>query len=207
MLKTIFNAIKILKRQGRYTFLRGISKRHLYARLQRNYGFDKWHIQPYELRPYAWDCVNYINSLYKWENGGSVCEIGCGGDITKNINMSQKFAFDVSKEAINCAKMLDEKHNGHAIEFIVGSLDEALAHLPLKLDLLITLNFIHGIPPECLKEAYEKILHKIKISNIIVDTVNDYTYSHDFSLILPNWKISKVIGVYADRKVLHLVVE
>ena len=40
------------------------------------YHFDEWHISPKELRPYAMDLVEYINSNIDVD--ATVVEIGCG---------------------------------------------------------------------------------------------------------------------------------
>lgn len=198
----IANGLRILKSQGAATFLHGLKRRRYYQQLQSEYGFDNWHIQPYELRPYAWDIVGCVNES-KLKNS-SVCEIGCGlGDLIRNLDMQEKNAFDLSPEVISCAKMLDKRHKGAKTEYHVGSFQEASEHLQ-KASLLITVNFIHGIPPEELRQCYKTLLQRVDVGNIIADTVEGYRYCHDFQQLLPEWKVEKVIGTYEARKVLWL---
>lgn len=40
----------------------GIIRREYYKKLQQIYNYDVWHVSPYELRKYAQDVVQYINS-------------------------------------------------------------------------------------------------------------------------------------------------
>ncbi len=54
--------LRVRKQQGLLKYLFGHLKLLYYRFLQRKYGFDKWHITPYELRPYAVEIVRYVNT-------------------------------------------------------------------------------------------------------------------------------------------------
>ncbi len=146
--------------------------------------------------------MRFVNhSQYR---NGITCEIGCGlGDIIRNLNAKEKIAYDISPEVIRCAKKLNyDSHNNNGIKYHLGSFRELSNDLHEKIDLLITINFIHGMSPDQLKAEYDCILSKKGIRAIIVDSVEGYTYHHDFDKILPDWYVSKVIGNYGQRKVL-----
>lgn len=91
-------------------YLIGRIKRNYYKKLRRRFSFGEWHIEPYELRPYALDIKNYINSVGAKEY--CVCEIGCGlGDIIRNIHARRRIGIDLSPEAISCAEYLSRFSN------------------------------------------------------------------------------------------------
>ena len=121
---------------------------------------------PYELRPYAWNLVRYIN---KELNIQSACEIGCGlGDIIRNIRAEQKIGVDASESVIACAKFLDQQHkeNQRNTDLYVGLFGE---EIPIPtIDLLITVNFIHGISPDDLRSGYARILEHSKVKHIMI---------------------------------------
>lgn len=65
---------------GFVNFSIGCLKRIKYSILCEKYGFDKWHIQPYEHRKYAIEVGKYI-SQFRPE---LVVDIGCGlGGVAK----------------------------------------------------------------------------------------------------------------------------
>ncbi len=100
--------IRVHKRQGIHTYLYGKYRRVFYHKLRKKYQFEEWHEEPYELRTYAWDIKNYVNTLVSTSyKPMCVCEIGCGlGDIIRNTRADKKIGIDISKEVIECAKFL-----------------------------------------------------------------------------------------------------
>lgn len=193
--------LKLAKQQGLSVYTKGIIRRKKYISLQRKYGFDSWHITPYELRPYAWSLVRFVNAELK---ARSVCEIGCGlGDIIRNIEADQRIGIDLSEKAISCAKILNKSGD---ILFKTGGFGESI--LPsVKIDLLITVNFIHNIPPDELASGYRKMMESAEVRYIIADSVRGegYQYNHnDFTTILPEYH-SQAIWKDEHRTVYLLV--
>ena len=198
--------INLLKSQGFRVYSCGLFRKLYYIFLRKHFKFEEWHTTPYELRPYAWDIVRYVNEM--GIRNGCICDIGCGiGDIVRNIDCKHKYGFDISKEAIKCARYLEKHENRENItNFYVGSFDKVSKHVYSDIDLLLTVNFIHGMSSEQLKKQYETIFSLIKVKCIIVDIVkipggND---SHDFSWVLPDYYIYQVISHHKGRKCILL---
>lgn len=207
-MKRVYDRVRwqmgLLMQQGVKTYIEGVKQRAYYTRLQNRFQFESWHLTPYQLRPYAWNLVRYINRLQGIE---SVLEIGCGiGDIIRNINSAKKYAFDISISAINCARYIDSKENG-GTQFFVGSFDDAVSIVPQHVDLLVTVNFIHNISDERLKFFYRNIIDSLDTKNIVADMVRiqDGHFSHDFKQILPDYEIEEIIWESCERKLLHLI--
>ena len=195
---------RVCKQQGLLKYLIGHIKKPYYRKLQKKYGFDVWHMTPYELRPYAVKIVTYVNEkIVQWGGNCTICEIGCGtGDIIRNIkNCRKKYGFDLSGEVIACARDLDTH-----TQYVKGGFDIASQILPDKVELLVTVNFIHTISPKELKNCYDHLLSERQINMIIVDVVDDvgYKYHHRFDDILPEYKKNEVIFDYSGRKILVL---
>jgi len=164
-----------------------IIRKNKYKSLQKQFGFDGWHIAPYQTRQYAWDIVQMINDDPDTYNTLSVVEIGCGlGDIIRNINAGRKYGIDLSKEAIEAAKYLDKDNQ---VTWTAGSFDDA-AKID-DIDLLITVNFMHEIEPEALKGMYDSIVKDKNVKYIIADSAKGYQYKywHDFSYLLPDYEV------------------
>lgn len=163
-------------------------RKNKYKSLSKKYGFDKWHIAPYQTRQYAWDIVQMINADPETYQSLTVVEIGCGlGDIIRNINVKNKYGIDLSKEVIEAAKELDKNNT---VSWSAGSFEDA-AKFDDNIDLLITVNFMHEIEPEVLKGLYDSILSDKKVKYIIADSAKGYQYKywHDFSYILPDYEV------------------
>ena len=143
--------------------------------------FDRWHILPAEWRPYTTYVAEIINSDDK-SRKGTVLEIWCWlGEILSKIKSPNKYGFDTAPEVINAAKKLYPSSN-----YSVGSFDTIKWY---KIDYLITVNFIHAIPPEELKSYYATLCRDNTIKTIIVDELhnnNNYRFNHNFSEILPS---------------------
>lgn len=188
----------IHQQQGLLMFAVGLIKKPYYKQLQRKYTFDVWHTTPYEFRNYAIKIVRYVNQ----SNPSCVCEIGCGiGDIIRNIKAGEKWGVDISKEAILCAQHLDKK-----TKYVEGGFEYAIDNLPNKIDCLITVNFIHNISPDLLREYYHDLINKHEISEMIVDSVDaqGYMYCHDFASLIKEYEEAKTIFEHEGRKVLVL---
>lgn len=207
MRNTLAALIRVHKRQGIHTYLYGKYRRVFYHKLRKKYHFGEWHEEPYELRPYAWDIKNYVNTLVSTSyKPMCVCEIGCGlGDIIRNTRADKKIGIDISKETIECAKFL----GGGDSEFFVGSFDSFNDIVQKrKIDVLISVNFIHNIEPEKLKMYYDQIMKNITVENIILDVIDSsgYKYCHDIDFLFPGRRGETVISSYkvssgGERKV------
>ncbi len=182
----------LIKQQNLFVYIKGVFRRWYYIHLQKKFKFDNWHVIPYELRPYAWYLVHYINNHM---NIKSVAEIGCGlGDIIRNISANYKTGVDLSQEVLNCASFLDHKKSGKC-KFKKGVFGKVINGIPEELDLLITVNFIHNIPEDTLKISYADILKKVKVQNIIVDgkSGKNYKYHHmHWSRIVPGYNVTVI---------------
>lgn len=167
----------------------GKIKKQFYELLQRRYQFDKWHITPINFRPYAIGIVRYLNKKPKKK----VVEVGCGlGEIIGNISGCEREAYDIDVNVIRAAKKLYRKTN-----FKVGTFDSIKNQ---RIDYLITVNFIHGIPPAELKDNYEWLLKSNDISHLIFDIVDspEYKYKHE-----PDYLFEGVKSDYRVRKLLR----
>lgn len=191
---TIFKKIVRIKREyGLINYLSGKIRRIYYKMLREKFSFGEWHIEPYELRPYALDIKKYVNKMRSIEKL-CVCEVGCGlGDIIRNLKARKRIGIDLSKEAINCARFLD-RWGG---EYYVGSFDTVSEIAGLEqIDVLITVNFIHNIEPVVLRSYYETITLKTKVRYVILDTIESegYLYFHNIDFLFPEMKTSTVIS-------------
>lgn len=194
--------LRIRKQQGLLKYSIGYLKRPYYRYLQKKYGFDKWHINPYELRAYAVEMVKYVNRSNVGGYCNTVCEVGCGiGDILRNVRAKKKIGVDLSDKVIQCAIGLDRKS-----DYYTGGFDKLCAVAPKDIDVLITVNFIHNIEPSELADYYKMVMDSKNVQTVIVDTVDaaGYKYKHDFGTLLPGYKIDQCIFDYGGRKVLVL---
>ena len=174
-----------------------------YLHLQKKYGFLKWNVSPYELRPYIQACAKYINA----SGHNSIVDVGCGlGEMLRHVNCRERIGFDVEEQSINVARYLDKKR---AIDFRVGSFDEVR---DLKADILVSLNFMHVKTEDYWKPIYAEVLSKNTFNEIMVDSITEPgTGQHhlDWKKILPSgyekisekgqFRFGRVIQVY--RKV------
>ncbi|MBU5477606.1 class I SAM-dependent methyltransferase [Eubacterium sp. MSJ-13] len=157
--------------------------------LYKIYKFDEWHLIPLEDRKYVSDVVNTIN---KKDDIRTVLEIGCGlGDIVRNVYGKKCVGYDVSESVISAARLLS-----HRTKFFVGTFDKIFHK---KIDCLITVNFIHGIPTEELREIYKEFFINNRVKYLVLDTVvsKKYSFNHKLEELLDdNWEIDKKIGKY-----------
>ncbi|MCH5256490.1 MAG: hypothetical protein J1D87_04315 [Lachnospiraceae bacterium] len=170
--------LKKIKEVGVKNCVRGAILRLKYIKLQKKYGFDTWHLSPYEWRAYSQKTALYINS----HGAKKVIDIGCGlGGLLSHINADSKIGLDIHEEVILAAKELGDK----SIAYRVGSFNEVINEK--NIDYLVTLGFTHGGTEETWKEPYHIIAEKNDIRNFVVDTVPEDGPSHflDYSKILP----------------------
>lgn len=154
------------------------------------YGFEKWHFtNNFETIKYKKAIVSKLNSNYSFNK---VIEFGCGlGEILKNINSNEKIGIDISNKVLKGAKILNRK-----AKFYHGSLSVS----PQKTDLLITLNWIHGIEFKNLYKLLRPHLNKTKyfMFDIINEEIEGYQYYHkDFLYQLKDFKLECIL--YTDK--------
>lgn len=178
----------------------GNIKYRFYKFLQKKYHFNQWHCTPINERRYAIKIVEYINSM---NNVKSVFEIGCGlGEILNNIKAKKLKGYDIEKEVLRAARILNRKVN-----YSRGSFNKIRNEI---ITYLITVNFIHLLSPEQLKRYYEKIIQQNQVKYIVADEVNspEYKYNHKMDKILPkNFQCIKKIGPFeAFRGIRYIVI-
>ena len=147
-------------------------------------GFHKWHATaPYACRPYKSEVVDFVNNL-KYD---SVIEVGCGlGEIVSRVNCSKCYGVDRDNDVINAAKILSNRNNN--IKYVVGELSSihTLFYDNESMDLLIMVNWPHGVKWRTLSSAVLAIVSKYGISSIIIDGIkvdkHDYANHYDESV-------------------------
>lgn len=187
-----------MKEVGFRNCLRGALQCKKYKKLQTIYGFETWHLSPYEWREYLQKTASYIN-MY---NAKKVVDIGCGlGDLLRHINADTKIGIDIHEEVITAARTLNDKD----ITYRVGSFNDITGENDI--DYLITLNFTHGGTEEVWKESYHAIAQKNEIRHFIVDTVPDNGPSHflNYSEILPkDYKMIERMGPFLGGRYIEV---
>lgn len=157
----------------------GTIRRMYFKRLQKQEGFDAWHITPYELRGYLQATAGYINA----HHAVRVVDIGCGlGELERHLRTPEVIGMDLSEEVIRTARWLNPSRT-----FLVGSFDEY--DIPEPVDYLVTLGFMHGGDESMWQAPYRSLLTSFpQIRAVIVDTVPDApdgSHHLDFTKILP----------------------
>ena len=156
----------------------GLIKREWYKILQKRYGFDLWHISPYELRAYLQQVSFYIRNA----EAQVVVDIGCGlGELLRSLDgVPIRIGYDIDYNVIEAARSLDGD-----ICFRQGSFSEVKLKQPI--DFIVTLNFMHGSPEEVWRRTYHPIAAENDVQYFDVDTLSGKGdgFSLDFSRILP----------------------
>jgi hypothetical protein len=153
---------------------------------------DPWHIKSnIYCRPYKQKVIEVANSL----NPNCVIEIGCGlGEIISRVKAQYRVGIDIDKTCIYLANKLNK-----GPIYIEGSFDSVLALQVKDVDLLIMVNFIHGISMDTLSFHINQILDSKTCRYIITDRYKeDYPERgvvHDLSKY--NKRI-KLINAYDD---------
>ena len=172
--------IKRLMKLGPFGAFKCLYHRHKLKRLVENIGIDidPWHIyNNFFCRYYKRIVVNIVNSL----KPEIVVEVGCGiGEIISRVNASTKIGIDINSDLIKLAKIINAE-----AEYIVGDFSTILS-LPFnRIDCLLTVNVIHGISQDDLRNYIKSIIDKKKIKYILTDNYKksypyeNKTYSHN----------------------------
>jgi hypothetical protein len=153
---------------------------------------DPWHIKNnIYCRPYKWKVVEVANSL----NPNCVVEIGCGlGEIISRVKAQHRIGIDIDKACIYLANKLNK-----GPVYIEGGFDGVLTLQAKEIDLLIMVNFIHGIPMDTLSFYVNQILDSKICKYIITDRYRedypDRGVVHDLSKYD---KRIKLLNIYDD---------
>jgi SAM-dependent methyltransferase len=199
--------LELIRVCGIRNVITGTQKYRYYGKLQKEYGFDKWHQSPIELRRYALDISDFVNALSEAGEVEHVCEIGCGlGEIIRRCRARDRYGYDIDPKVIDAAMFLDRESDNKVI-FSCSGLSADFAPAQPRIDCLITVNFIHAIDPETLRGIYAHLNNAAAICYLIVDSCSgdDYDYTHDFSTILPaGFKLHKTFGPYNPTRTVEI---
>jgi len=125
--------------------------------------------------------VKEINKLSPFK---VAVEIGGGlGEIIGRINAKRRILIDLDEKVIKAAK---KNFLVKIDKAVVGSWNEAIRETPRNIDLLITVNWIHGIPPNELKESYRTFLEQKEVKFLVVDSLKTPwkgSYKHNFHFL------------------------
>lgn len=172
----------------------GKFKRVLYILLSKKYKFNEWHTHPVNLRPYAKELVQYLNAQPK----GNAVEIGCGlGEIIGNLYCCHREGYDLERCVVAAAKAIYR-----STEFRVGTFEDIKNK---EIDYLITVNFIHNIPPIELKEKYIGLCRNNAINHLVLDIVQDknYSFQHNIEFLIDGlgggYCVKKKLGGYPTQ--------
>jgi len=187
---------------GLKNVLIGTIKREQYKKMQKKYGFDNWHVSPYELREYAQVVANYVSEQNCEDK--MVVDIGCGmGEVISNIKQNNRFGYDLDDVVIGLAPSV---HSKEKVEYRCGSFDELCKDFDAgtSVSYLITLNFMHGNTEEKWIDYYHKVASHLDVEHFIVDTVkenNNGAHRLDFTKILPkNYVLEEKKGPFLGER-------
>jgi len=129
---------------------------------------------PYACRPYKAEAVRLANSV----GPDLVVDIGCGiGDIVSKVRAKRRFGFDRDKASIKAAKWLYRQTTfGDAALSDAEIVAEKVA---APIDLLIMVNWTHGISFEDMAAGIAKLKQLIPVKYFLIDSINsDWKNSH-----------------------------
>lgn len=173
----------------------GQLKKFIFTMLQAKYHFHSWYLTPINFKPYAVHTVKLVNRLIARENISSVVEIGCGiGEIINNVDAPVKYGYDIDENIIKAAEVVSRNN----VIFRQGQ----FGSIKLKnIDILLTVNVLHSIAPEIVREQYLHLMKTGGLRFIVADEVksNNYQYNHDFGTLLADE--FKVIKRYRNFQV------
>lgn len=183
-----------IKEVGLKNTVVGSFKLMKYRRLQKKYQFYEWNITPFELREYiqvAAECINRIKPK-------TVIDIGCGlGELLRHIHAEHRIGLDIGENNIKTAKILDKSGK---ISFKTGSFEQIKGE---HVDILVTLNFMHGLSEDKWIPVYRTFLKNNDVERLIVDTLPQSNGKHhlDFTKILPKeYVLKKDKGPYLSGR-------
>lgn len=145
------------------------------------FGLDPWHAGLPSDRKYPADIVTHLNRR-PTNMRATAAEIGCGlGDISGRIAYNAVDCYDRDRRVLRAAKLLNLLAKPSNISFQVldfpGTMPQGYY------DVLILVNWIHTVPPDALKTAFNILFEKhLKPGGeLIFDTVSDagYRYHHE----------------------------
>lgn len=157
-------------------------KKKLRHYLGKVFKLKSWHDDPLNAKPYAMWTLKQIEKNKKKDL--NCVEIGCGlGDVIGNLTVrGKKYGFDITEETVRAAKLLHPR-----TEFYKGSFEDVAIG---RIDMLILLNFMHGIKEEELKEKIDFLIHRNDVRMICFDTFlrasEDYPYLHQGQKLFGN---------------------
>jgi hypothetical protein len=144
---------------------------------------SKWHASGFSRHPYRAAIANHI----RMTRPDSVLEIGSGfGDIICNLSAATLWATDRSPRVLAGARLC------HPVDSLTGR----VRFSPLQLgedpgrqfDTVICVNFIHGIPPDILRDYFVELMARTipPGGSLIFDVVDDpsYRFRHDPAFLL-----------------------
>lgn len=111
------------------------------------------------------------------------------------------YAQDIKREVIHAARKISKKNTN----LLVGTFESIRNK---KLDVFISVNFIHGIESEALKEEFRKLTIENDVKYIVVNKgiSKMYKYNHCMTEILPKkYKEVKRLGFYLEHRGLRHV--
>jgi len=191
---------------GLKNVLIGTIKREQYKIMQKKYGFNSWHISPYELREYAQVVAKYVSEQDCEDK--LVVDVGCGmGEVISNIKQSNRFGYDLDDVVIGLAPSV---HNKEKVEYRCGSFDELCKDFDAgtKISYLITLGFMQGSTEEKWIDYYHKVANHFDIDHFIVDTLKEGingAHRLDFTKILPNnYIIEEKMGPFLGERFVEI---
>ncbi len=138
--------------------------------LSKFFKFNSWHASaPCSCRPYKFEIVSIANSL----NPVTVLEVGCGlGDIISRINARNRYGIDCDENVINAANFLSSIRGVHYIVADIND-DEIISMKILDdVDLLILVNWPHGVPWDELSSAVMNVINTLNVSSILIDGIH-----------------------------------
>lgn len=145
--------------------------------LERVYGFHPWHSSaPVSARPYRRELAEYINTLQPT----CVVDVGCGlGSLLSFVRAPLRVGYDVDGAAVAAARLL----RGKGVQFVEGDMSAVAQE---RIDVLILVNWIHGLSPERLEDWLTPLLPRTRY--LMVDSVDQdgpagYPYRHDFAFL------------------------
>ncbi|MBI4706719.1 MAG: class I SAM-dependent methyltransferase [Candidatus Omnitrophica bacterium] len=173
------NMILRIRSIGAKNFLMCILKKFIFKFLMLRYRFNSWHASaPYECRPYKSEVVSLADSLH----AEVVVEIGCGlGEILTRVKSNHKIGFDIDGGVIKAACGLYGS-NCEFFEASVSDLITIVSKVDSKCDLLICINWTHGIQWEELFNNLSSLQKALGIRYLLIDTINTgsvgFSYYH-----------------------------
>lgn len=182
-----------------FSFWIGWIKKIRNRKLYNEFNFNRWHILPVNHRLYALKIIGYINSRIKKED--TVVEVGCGlAEILTAIKSGIKIGYDIDANVIRAARQINQDRDD--ISLNVGSFTDV--NISTEIDFLVTVNFIHEIPPGTLKAYYAQLCNQWNVRILIADEVQgkDYKYTHHIADLIPDYfTLDCTFNVNSMRKV------